>query len=62
MLDRKHISYNVIDVFEDPEARKLVEDTGKLEMPYVRVMDGDELITEWHGFRYNKILELTKTS
>ncbi|QHB37458.1 glutaredoxin [Mycobacterium phage Leopard] len=61
-LERKGLSYNVVDVFEDEDARKFVEATGNLNMPMVVVREGDKIVRQWHGFRYDEIKTLSKDS
>ena len=65
-LDRKGLSYSEINIDEDPEARKLVEDSAEqlhppTILPMVIVKHGGDVIT-WHGFRYDQLKGLSKDS
>lgn len=53
-LVSKGIHHNVIDVSTNPGARKVVEDTGITQLPYV-VTDDDA----WHGFKIEKLRGLS---
>lgn len=66
-LQRKGLSYNDINVDEDAEARKLVEDSAEqlrpcTILPMVVVKDSRGNVKVWHGFRYDNIKDLTKNS
>jgi hypothetical protein len=66
-MERKGLPFNVINIDEDSEARKLVEDSAaQLRpasiLPMVVVKDGKGNVTTWHGFRYDNIKDLTKNS
>jgi glutaredoxin-like protein NrdH len=52
-MDRKGISYEVIDITEDDSAFKLVTDLGYKQAPVV--IAGEE---HWSGFRPDKIVTL----
>lgn len=69
ILDRKSLSYNEINVDEDEDARKLVQESAEAmkaspALPMVVVSNhpkrGDT--TTWHGFRYDMLKDLTKYS
>lgn len=65
-LDRKGLPYSKINVDEDPEARKLVEDSANQlrpasKLPMVVIKHRGE-VTTWHGFRYDRIRDLSKDS
>lgn len=60
-LERKGLPYKAIDVFEDPEAMKVVEESGIMLMPMV-VIEHNGQKQHWHGFRYDRIRDLTKNS
>lgn len=61
-LEAKGLSFNVIDVSEDKEARKVVSNTGIYQMPYVTVERDGKLVDSWHGFKDDKIKDLTRDS
>jgi glutaredoxin-like protein NrdH len=66
LMERKGLSFNEINVDEDEEARKLVEDSAEqlhppTILPMVVVKHGGDVVT-WHGFRYDQIRALTKHS
>lgn len=52
-LDKKGITYSVVDITEDPDARDYVMSLGYLQAPVV--VAGEE---HWSGFRPDRIREL----
>jgi glutaredoxin-like protein NrdH len=67
-LERKGLSYNEVNVDEDAEARKMVQESAEhlrpsTILPMVVVKrPGKGDVTVWHGFRYDNIKDLTKDS
>lgn len=66
-LDRKGLSYKEVNIDEDAEARKMVEDSAAqlhppTILPMVTVSDSKGNVRTWHGFRYDEIKDLTKDS
>jgi glutaredoxin len=66
-MERKGVPFNEINVDEDEAARKMVEaSASQLKpptiLPMVVVKDGRGNVRTWHGFRYDEIKGLTKTS
>lgn len=55
-LDKRKISYTVIDVSQDAAAMKTVTDLGYLQAPVCMTSDGDH----WSGYRPDKILALAR--
>jgi glutaredoxin-like protein NrdH len=53
LLDGIPLSYTEFDIDADPAARKMVEDSGKTQLPMV--VAGDQV---WHGFKPAKIRAL----
>ncbi|XBH22093.1 glutaredoxin-like protein NrdH [Jonesiaceae bacterium BS-20] len=49
-LDKKGIEYNVVDITQDADALKMVQDLGYLQAPVV--IAGEE---HWSGFRPDQI-------
>jgi glutaredoxin-like protein NrdH len=68
VMDRKGLSYNEINVDEDEDARKLVQESAEAmkaspALPMVVVTrPGKGEATVWHGFRYDELKDLTKHS
>jgi glutaredoxin-like protein NrdH len=56
-LDKRGISYNVVDLSQSPEALELVRALGYLQAPVV-IVDNDLWGDHWSGFRPDKIDEL----
>lgn len=54
-LQRKELAHNVIDTTDDEDARKVVEDSGILQMPMVVVKHDDGTPDTWHGFNVGKL-------
>lgn len=54
-LDKADISYNVIDISQDDEARELVLGLGYQGVPVV--VAGDQ---HWNGFRPDRLAQLKK--
>lgn len=52
-LDTRGISYDVVDLTENPEARETVQELGYLQAPVI-ITDDDH----WSGFRPDKISTL----
>lgn len=60
-LDEKHLEYTELDISQDAEARKVVEDSGNHQMPMV-VVKRKGSVTVWHGFHIDQIKGLSKDS
>lgn len=60
-LDAKGLRYNEIDVTQDAEGRKAVEDSGKTALPMV-VVEHNGHKDVWHGFKDDLIKGLSKDS
>jgi glutaredoxin-like protein NrdH len=62
-LDRNKVHYNVIDVTQDGEALKMLQDKGLIPgtMPVVKVDHGKQ-IEWWQGFKIEKIRGLNANS
>jgi glutaredoxin-like protein NrdH len=58
-LDKKGLSYNVIDVTKDAGARKALEDMNLRTMPVVTVEHGTHK-EHWMGFRIDKLRGITQ--
>ncbi|MFE5339668.1 glutaredoxin-like protein NrdH [Isoptericola sp. NPDC056578] len=56
-LDRKGISYDVVDLTQDPEALAMIRGLGYLQAPVV--IAGD---THWSGFRPDQIGALASST
>lgn len=54
-LDKQGLSYDVVDISENPEARDYVMALGHLQAPVV-VVDGEH----WSGFRPDRIKALAR--
>lgn len=61
-LTAKGLPFNVFDVSESKEARKIVQDTGVFQLPYVVVEHNGNVVDTWHGFKDDKIKGLSKDS
>ena len=57
-LDAKSLCYNEIDITEDDEARKVLQDMGISQLPAVAVATDDGEVEWWSGFRIEKIRSL----
>lgn len=62
LLNEKGLEYTELDVTADGTARKMLEDSGKTMLPMVDVFHNGRLIDRWHGFKDDKIKDLTKDS
>jgi glutaredoxin-like protein NrdH len=56
-LDRFHISYDSIDLSQNPDAMELVQSLGYTQAPVVIVTHGDTTLS-WSGFRLGKLEHL----
>jgi glutaredoxin-like protein NrdH len=54
-LDENGIPYQYHDITKDDKARKIVEQSGRTQLPYVVPSETDS----WHGFRPDHIKALT---
>lgn len=52
-LDKQEIPSSYIDIEQDPEAKKLVLDSGNMQLPMV--VSGED---RWHGLRIDRIREI----
>lgn len=52
------LDFTEVNVEHDAAARKLVQDSGRLELPMVVVDRGASGKEVWHGFQYGKIKAL----
>lgn len=57
-LDKKGVTYNVIDVSEDPEALALTKSLGHMRAPVVVAFKGEEIADHWSGYNPEKIEEV----
>lgn len=58
-LDKKGLSYNVIDVTKNAGARKALQDMGLSTLPVVTVEQGDRK-DSWSGFHIEKLRGITQ--
>lgn len=56
------VPYKDIDVTQDAEAAKVVENSGKTLLPYVTIERNGKLVDSWHGYKDDKIKGLSKHS
>ena len=56
-LDRQGLSYEVIDVSQNPEAAALIQSWGYRQVPVVQVGDA-----HWSGFRPDRLANLSATA
>lgn len=57
-LEAKSLAYNEIDVTQDDDARKLLQDMGISQLPAVRVEHPQSDVEWWSGFRVELIRAL----
>ena len=53
------VNYKEVRVDENPEMMDYVKDKGVMSLPYVEVVDNDEIISSWSGLRMDKIKGLS---
>lgn len=53
-LEKDHIPYEYHDITAEPEAKKIVEQSGKMQLPLV-IADGES----WHGLKVDRIAALS---
>lgn len=61
-LAENGVEYTELDATADGSARKMVEDSGVLQMPMVDVFENGKLVDRWHGFKPDKIKGLRKAA